>query len=115
MTSRPAPTASADPSQRLKAIGLMSLATLCFATLDATAKYLGAIKGVPVPQVVWLRFAGHVVFSALAVWPFALRPSLRSAKPLIQVIRSCFMILTTALNFFALKYLQLDRRVSWRR
>jgi drug/metabolite transporter (DMT)-like permease len=90
----------------------MSLATLCFATLDATAKYLVATKGVPVTQVVWLRFAGHVVFSALVLWPFALAPSLRSAKPPIQVIRSCFMILTTALNFVALKYLQLDQTVT---
>jgi len=90
----------------------MSLATLCFAALDATAKYLVATKGVPVTQVVWLRFAGHVVFSALVLWPFALAPSLRSAKPLIQVIRSCFMILTTALNFVALQYLQLDQTVT---
>jgi drug/metabolite transporter (DMT)-like permease len=112
MTPRPSSTASADPRLRLKAIGLMSLATLCFATLDATAKYLVATKGIPVTQVVWLRFAGHVVFSALVLWPFALRPSLRSAKPLIQVIRSCFMILTTALNFVALQYLQLDQTVT---
>jgi len=112
MTLRPSPMASADPRDRLQAIGLMSLATLCFAALDATAKYLGATKGVPVTQVVWLRFAGHVVFSALVLWPFALAPSLRSAKPPIQVIRSCFMILTTALNFVALRYLQLDQTVT---
>jgi len=112
MIPRPSLTASADPRHRLKAIGLMCLATLCFATLDATAKFLVATKGVPVTQVVWLRFAGHVVFSALVLWPFALRPSLRSAKPLIQVIRSCFMILTTALNFVALQYLQLDQTVT---
>jgi len=112
MTPRNYPMASADPRHRLRAIGLMSLATLCFAALDATAKYLGATKGIPVTQVVWLRFAGHVVFSALVLWPFALAPSLRSAKPLIQVIRSCFMILTTALNFVALRYLQLDQTVT---
>jgi drug/metabolite transporter (DMT)-like permease len=112
MTPRPASDAGADHSQRLKAIGLMVLATVCFATLDTTAKYLVAEKGIPVTQVVWLRFAGHVVFSAVVLWPFALAPSLRSAKPLIQVIRSCFMILTTALNFVALRYLQLDQTIS---
>jgi drug/metabolite transporter (DMT)-like permease len=101
-----------DPSQTLKAIGLMVLATVCFATLDTTAKYLVGAQGVPVSQVVWLRFAGHVVFSAVLLWPFALRPSLRSAKPLIQVIRSGFMILTTALNFTALRYLQLDQTIT---
>jgi drug/metabolite transporter (DMT)-like permease len=112
MTPHSAPSPPSDHRDTLKAIGLMVLATICFAALDATAKYLAAEKGIPTSQVTWLRFAGHVVFSALVLWPFALPPSLRSAKPLIQVIRSCFMILTTALNFIALKYLQLDQTVT---
>ncbi|HUV32586.1 MAG TPA: DMT family transporter [Devosiaceae bacterium] len=110
--SPPLASDDTDARHRLIAVGLMALATVCFAALDATAKYLAATKGVPVAQVTWLRFAGHVVFSAVVLWPFALRPSLRSAKPLIQVVRSCFMILTTALNFLALKYLQLDQNVT---
>jgi drug/metabolite transporter (DMT)-like permease len=112
MTSSPTSTASADTSQTLQAIGLMILATVCFAALDATAKYLADVERIPVAQITWLRFAGHVVFSAVVLWPFALTPSLRSKKPLIQVIRSCLMILTTALNFVALKYLQLDQNVT---
>jgi drug/metabolite transporter (DMT)-like permease len=112
MTSSPTPTASADSHQTLQAIGLMILATVCFAALDATAKYLADVEQIPVAQITWLRFAGHVVFSAVVLWPFALTPSLRSKKPLIQVIRSCLMILTTALNFVALKYLQLDQNVT---
>ena len=99
-------------SQVVKAIGLMVLATLCLAALDATAKYLTDTHGVPVAQVLWLRFLWHVVFSAIFLWPFALRPSLRSEKPWIQFIRSCLMILTTALNFVALKYLQLDQNIA---
>lgn len=99
-------------SQVFKAIGLMVLSTLCLAGLDATAKYLTSTLSVPVNQIVWLRFAGHVVFSALVLWPFAFRPSLRSKKPFIQFVRSCLMILTTALNFVALKYLQLDQNIT---
>ena len=101
-----------DQSQVFKAIGLMVLATICFAALDTTAKYLADTKGVPVAQITWLRFAGHVVFSAVVLWPFALRPSLRSAKPFVQIVRSGLMILTTALNFIALKYLQLDENIT---
>lgn len=112
MTPRPTPSASADPSHTYKAIGLMALATVCFALLDITVKYLVDDHHVPTSQATWLRFAGHVVFSALVLWPFALKPSLRSAKPLIQIFRSCMMILTTALNFIALKYLQLDQTVT---
>jgi drug/metabolite transporter (DMT)-like permease len=55
---------------------------------------------------------GHVVFSAVALWPFALKPSLRSAKPWMQCLRSVVMVGTTALNFIALKYLQLDQTMT---
>ena len=99
-------------SQAVKAIGLMVLATICLAALDTTAKYLTDTQRVPVAQVVWLRFVWHVVFSAVFLWPFALQPSLRSKKPGVQFIRSCLMILTTALNFVALKYLQLDQNIA---
>src|SRR5262245_21086721 len=48
-----------DESHRIRAIGLMALATLCFAALDATGKYLIVKQGVPVIEVSWLRFVGH--------------------------------------------------------
>ncbi|MEM7192236.1 MAG: DMT family transporter [Pseudomonadota bacterium] len=109
-----APRLSSHPYQNqvVKAIGLMVLATLCLAALDATAKYLTDAHSVPVAQVVWLRFLCHVLFSAIFLWPFAFRPSLKSAKPGLQFVRSCLMILTTALNFVALKYLQLDQNIA---
>jgi drug/metabolite transporter (DMT)-like permease len=111
MTPRQAPS-PAEQSDRLKAIGLMVLATFCFAVLDSTAKYLVVAEHVPVAQVTWLRFVGHVVFSAVVLWPFALRPSLRSQKPLIQIVRSALMVVTTGFNFLALRYLQLDQTVT---
>ncbi len=112
MTPRSRPSSAIDDSQRVKAIGLMVLATLCFAALDATGKYLIVKEGVPVAEVAWLRFVGHVVFSAIVLWPFALKPSLRSAKPLIQILRSALMVLTTGFNFLALRYLQLDQNIT---
>ena len=113
MTPRLLPTAAiADPRLRAKAIGLMVLATICFAGLDATAKYLVTVKAVPVLQVTWLRFVGHIVFSAIVLWPFAFKPSLRSKKPLVQIVRSVIMIGTTGFNFVALQYLQLDQTVT---
>jgi drug/metabolite transporter (DMT)-like permease len=112
MTARRFSYPAADPRQRLVAIGLMALATVCFAALDSTAKYLVVRESVPVAEVTWLRFVGHVVFSAIVLWPFALRPSLRSAKPLIQVLRSALMVVTTGFNFVALRYLQLDQTVT---
>ena len=90
----------------------MALATLCFAALDSTGKYLIVKEAVPVAQVTWLRFVGHVVFSAVALWPFAFKPSLRSAKPVLQILRSVLMVVTTGFNFLALRYLQLDQTVT---
>jgi drug/metabolite transporter (DMT)-like permease len=101
-----------DETHRIRAIGLMALATLCFAGLDATGKYLIAKEGVPVVEVSWLRFVGHVVFSAVVLWPLALTPSLRSAKPIVQIVRSGLMVVTTGFNFLALRYLQLDQTVT---
>src|SRR6478672_3264267 len=101
-----------DPRLRLKGIGLMALATICFALLDATAKYLVTVEVVPVAQVTWLRFISHIGISAIALWPSAFKPSLRSAKPVIQTVRSAIMIVTTALNFVSLRYLQLDQTIT---
>src|SRR6185312_1564939 len=83
-----------------------------FAVLDSSAKYLVVAERVPVAQVTWLRFVGHIVFSAIVLWPFALKPSLRSKKPLVQIVRSLIMIGTTGFNFVALQYLQLDETVT---
>jgi drug/metabolite transporter (DMT)-like permease len=112
MTSRHFAHRDAHPHRRLEAIGLMALATVCFACLDSTAKYLVGIKGVPVPEVTWFRFAGHVVFTVLVLWPLAFKPSLSSKKPLVQILRSALMVVTTGFNFVALGYLQLDQTVT---
>ena len=43
-------------------IGLVCLTTLCFATLDASAKWL--VQSLPVLEVVWLRFTAHVLITS---------------------------------------------------
>jgi len=91
----------------------MVLATICFAALDTTAKYLVTTKHVPVAEATWFRFLGHVVFSAAVLWAwFDFRPSLRSKKPWLQIFRSVLMIVTTGFNFLALQYLQLDQTIT---
>jgi drug/metabolite transporter (DMT)-like permease len=112
MPALPSSASEIAARQRLRAIGFMALATLCFAALDSSAKYLVVAEGVPVAEVTWLRFVGHVVFSAAVLWPFALKPSLRSAKPMIQLLRSALMVVTTGFNFIALRYLQLDQTIT---
>ncbi|MCC0018626.1 MAG: hypothetical protein H6879_06180, partial [Rhodobiaceae bacterium] len=47
-------TTDAERAQRLKAIGLMCIALMCFSTLDTTAKYLTA--SFPVIQIIFCRY-----------------------------------------------------------
>jgi len=98
---------------RLRAIGLMCGAILCFAALDASAKYLTTIAMLPVLQVMWVRFAVHVALNVVIFGGPARVPSLmRSAKPGFQWLRALFMLGATFFNFMAVSYLRLDQTIT---
>ncbi len=86
-------------------IGLVVGATLCFSVLDATAKWL--VQSLPVVQVVWLRFVSHVLLMALILAPRHGVAMSRMQSPRLQALRGAMLASMTALNFFALQYLQL--------
>lgn len=90
---------------RLLGIALVSATTLCFATLDCGAKWL--VRSLPVIEVVWLRFAAHVLFTALLFAPSRGWALVRTRKPAMQALRVAFMCLMTGANFWTLQYLQL--------
>lgn len=90
---------------RLLGIGLVSITFACFAVLDTTAKWL--VSSLPVIEVVWLRFVGHVVFTGLLLGPRYGRSLVRVANPTLQLLRGVMLFGMTALNFWALQYLQL--------
>ena len=91
---------------RLTGIAVASFAYLCFALLDSTAKWL--VQSLPVLQIVWLRFLGHLLLMlTLAVTRGG---GLRLAgvrRPGLQFLRAMMMLSMTGLNFWALRYLQL--------
>src|SRR6478672_9853843 len=92
MSSRHLIHKDAHPHRRLEAIGLMALATICFAGLDSPANSLVGIKCVTVAEVSWFRCAGHAVFTALVLSPHAFKPSLRSKKPVVQIVLAALMV-----------------------
>jgi drug/metabolite transporter (DMT)-like permease len=95
---------------RLIAIGLMCGAVLCFSLLDTSAKWLtGSMDPL---QVVFARYAGSMLLVSLLFNPWSRPGVLRSRKPWLQAVRSLLLLGSTALNFFALKYLQLAETVS---
>ena len=94
-----------SPEQRRIGIALVSFTTLMFASLDALAKFL--VQELPVLQVVWLRFATHVLIMAALLWPQHGRLLITVQRPRLHALRGLMMCAMTALNFWALQYLQL--------
>jgi len=93
------------PESRRIGILLLSLATLCFATLDAAAKWL--VQSLPVVEVVWLRFSFHVLLMVLLLAPLHGRRLVRMHQPRWHLLRAGMLATMTGLNFWALQYLQL--------
>lgn len=90
---------------RRNGIALTCAATACFATLDACAKWL--VRSLPVVEVVWLRFALHVVLVSLLLAPLHGRELVRIRSVKLQALRGLMLASMTGLNFWALQYLQL--------
>jgi len=90
---------------RRTGIALISVTTLCFAALDAVAKWL--VQALPVQQVVWMRFASHVLVTALLLGPIYGRELVRVRNWRLQALRGALLGVMTLMNFWALQYLQL--------
>jgi drug/metabolite transporter (DMT)-like permease len=101
-----------DEGSRLKAIGLMCVAIGLFACLDSTAKYVVTVGGIPFLQAVWMRFLIHGALNLVVMGPVTFTRSLRSTRPGLQLLRGIFLFASTAFNFAALRYLQLDQSVT---
>ncbi len=96
--------------QRLTGIALMCGAVACFALLDTTAKYLSPTM--PTSQIVAARYISAFLLALVLVNPITHPRLMVTRRPVFQVIRSVLMLGTTALNFIALRYLQLDQTLS---
>lgn len=98
-----------------RAIALLVVALLLFSCLDTTAKYLGGWSGVPVAQIIWVRFLGQFLLMLIFVPLLGLmdvRSMFKTRRLKWQLLRSTLMAAVTALNFLALKYLRLDQTVT---
>ena len=89
----------------LRGIAFMTCAVSMFPFINASAKYLSA--DYPITEIVWARFAGHLVFVVLAFFP-RLRWSLFSTtRPVIQITRSMLLLASTSLFVSAIGRLPL--------
>jgi drug/metabolite transporter (DMT)-like permease len=104
------PNSSPEAAQRLKGIGLICVALMCFACLDAIAKWLTPQIG-PIPTT-WARYISSTVLVFLVLNPWS-QPGLTiTRKPWMQWARSFLLFASTILNFLALQYLQLTETMS---
>ncbi len=114
MTTDPRPLrelpAANDSRARLIGIALMCGALFCFAILDTTAKWLTG--HLPTLQVVWARYASHFFIGFLFVNPWTVKGLFSTRRPWLQLGRSALLFLSTAINFYALNYLQLDETTA---
>jgi len=81
-----------------------------FACLDTTAKYLNT--QMDSLEIAWARYTSAFVLTLMVSNPLTHRDLLRTRSPKLQLIRSVLLVLSTALNFVALRWLQLDEALS---
>ncbi|WP_353471423.1 DMT family transporter [Salipiger sp. H15] len=85
-------------------LGLMALGVLGFTCIDTSAKWL-LQHGVPALQVVWCRYAAHLVLVLVAFLPREGASLFRTRHPWKQAFRAAGLFGSTMLNFIALAYL----------
>ena len=98
--------AIAQPREDRTAAGVltMALAVVFFTCIDTSAKWLIG-GGLPVLQVVFARYCGHLIVALAIYLPQEGLSVFRSNRPGLQFLRSCFLLGSTGLNFWALSFL----------
>lgn len=96
--------------QRLIGIALMCAAVGLFACLDTTAKYLST--EMDSLQIAWARYTSAFVLTLVVSNPLTKPGLLRSGQFKLQMVRSLLLVASTALNFLALRWMQLDEVLS---
>jgi len=88
-----------------RALPLFLLAGLCLSSLDATAKYL--VRDHALFLVVWARYAGQMLVVTPFAWQRAGPGFWRTRHPVLQLMRSAFLLSATICFFGGLRYLPL--------
>ncbi|MEM7696043.1 MAG: DMT family transporter [Pseudomonadota bacterium] len=84
---------------------LMCGAVACFAFLDATAKWLG--QTMFALDIVWLRYAAHIILVALFLRIWEDRSAFDTRRPWLHTLRGAHLLGATLFNFWAIQHLQL--------
>ncbi len=113
MDSPPPEPRGAPPNLRrdaLRAILFMTLAINLFPFMNVAAKFLS--ESYPTGQVVWARYAGHLIFVLVMFMPRRGLSLLKASRPGIHVARSVLMFLSTICFFSALRWIDVPTASS---
>ncbi|NDV98718.1 DMT family transporter [Salipiger sp. PrR002] len=94
------------PREDKTALGLtlMAIGVIGFTCIDTSAKWL-LQHGIPALQVVWCRYAAHLVLVLVAFFPREGKALFHTEHPWKQTLRAAALFGSTMLNFLALGYL----------
>ena len=109
--ARAAPETDLAGRRRIVGIALMCGAVAFFASLDACGKTL-ARAGVDPLVTTFMRYAASVAMISLFINPVRTPGVVKSRRLPLQIARSLLLFASTALNFLALRYLQLAETIS---
>lgn len=99
-----------ESGARLRGILLMVAAVSLFSCLDAAAKY--ASREIPVLEVVFFRYAFHMLLAAAVLNPWSSPDAWRVRRPGLQILRALTLLVVTCCNFLALRWMQLAETVT---
>jgi drug/metabolite transporter (DMT)-like permease len=83
----------------------MMLSAILIPLLNASSKYLTQFY--PIVEITWARYAGHFVFMLLVFAPRRGTRLLVSSRPVLQLLRSALLCLSTLIYISALQWLTL--------
>lgn len=93
------------------AIALALATYICFTGIDTSAKWL-VQAGLPVSEIVFVRYLGHMLVVLALFAPIEGRALFVMRKPRLTLIRGVMLVCATFSNFTALQYLPLTITTS---
>jgi len=96
-------SAVAQASRAGLGIAFLITAMACFAVLDTTVKYVGALVSVWV--AVWFRYVFQAIAVSAVMLPVRGRSLWRTAHPRFQVLRGVLLLTVSALSFLSVQFM----------
>ena len=93
--------------RRLTAIGLFIAAYFLFTFVDSCAKWLGQYSGLPTSEIVFVRYAGQLLFVCAIFMPSRGRELVVTRNLKLEILRGLCLMASTLANFTAIVFLPL--------